>query len=77
MNYTAIAVERGTIECGGYDNIEWTNSDLTEYICKKKYKNEKGEWKCWFPEAGWPTGKLTKDFKPIMTGGYMPCGWRN
>ena len=34
VNYTAIAVERGTIECGGYDNIEWTNSDLTEYRCK-------------------------------------------
>ena len=34
VNYTAIAVERGTIECGGYDNIVWTNSDLTEYRCK-------------------------------------------
>ena len=35
VNYTAKAVERGTIECGGYDNIEWTNSDLTEYVCNE------------------------------------------
>ena len=34
VNYTAIAVERGTIESGGYDNIEWTNKDLSEYRCK-------------------------------------------
>ncbi len=35
VNYTAKAVERGTTECGGYDNIEWTNSDLTEYVCNE------------------------------------------
>ncbi len=34
VNYTAIAVEEGTIECGGYDNIIWTNRELTEYKCK-------------------------------------------
>ena len=35
VNYTAIAVEKGTIECGGYDNIVWTNSNLTEYVCNE------------------------------------------
>jgi len=35
VNYTAIAVEKGTIECGGYDNIVWTNSNLTEYECNE------------------------------------------
>ena len=30
-----LVVEKGTIECGGYDNIVWTNSNLTEYVCNE------------------------------------------
>ena len=50
-------------------------SKSSEIVAKKTIPKKEG--KCWFAEAGWPTGELTEDFKPIMTGGYMPCGWRS
>ena len=46
-------------------------------IVVKKTPSKKKHGKCWFAEAGWPTGKLTEDFKPIMTGGYRRCSWRS
>ena len=45
-------------------------------IAKKTSSKKEGEL-CWYAEAGWPTGKLTVDFEPIMTGGYMHCSWRS
>ena len=33
-NRTAAAAKKGTMECGGYRNVKWTNRDLTEYVCK-------------------------------------------
>ena len=50
-------------------------SNSSTIVAKKTIPKKEG--KCWFAEAGWPTGELTEDFKPIMTGGYMSCDWRS
>ena len=51
-------------------------SNSSTIVAKKTPSKKEGD-KCWFVEAGWPTGKLTVDFEPIMTGGYMHCSWRS
>ncbi len=48
-----------------------------EVVIVKKDVKKKSSEGCWFAEAGWPTGKLTDNFEPIMTGGFMPCDWRS
>jgi len=51
-------------------------SNSSTIVAKKTIPKKEGD-KCWFAEAGWPTGKLTEDFEPIMTGGFMECTWRS
>jgi hypothetical protein len=58
------------------DPIVEIKSKSPAIIVKKTTPQKIGK-KCWFAEAGWPTGELTDDFKPIMTGGYMRCSWRS